>query len=107
MLSIIDSSYHVFRDLKDLSNNLTHKKRKPEQQRDNAVYNERVSITIPYIGVSLINSNSKVLNEKFCLSCHLSPIFLLFPCSLTIATSPVGIAFYLHERRDCQPSSEY
>ncbi|KAK4756247.1 hypothetical protein SAY87_006374 [Trapa incisa] len=61
VLSIIDSSYHVYIDSKDLSNNLTNKKRKPEQKQDNSDYNEKISISIPYIGVSLINSNSQEL----------------------------------------------
>ncbi|XP_031373509.1 uncharacterized protein LOC116188354 isoform X3 [Punica granatum] len=61
VLSIIDSSYHVFRDLKSLSNNVTGEKKKPEEKRDTSDYNEKVSITIPYIGVSLINSNSQEL----------------------------------------------
>ncbi|KAF5748859.1 putative vacuolar protein sorting-associated protein 13B-like isoform X3 [Tripterygium wilfordii] len=62
VLSIIDSSYHVLKDMKDNSSPWFKEKRKHEHKQEEFVgYKERLLITIPQIGVSLINSFPKEL----------------------------------------------
>ncbi|KAJ6753415.1 VACUOLAR PROTEIN SORTING-ASSOCIATED PROTEIN VPS13 [Salix purpurea] len=57
VLSIVDSSFHVLKDFKDPSSPWFREKTKHEQkQKDVFYYKEKFSVTIPYIGVCLINS---------------------------------------------------
>lgn len=57
VLNIIDSSYHVPKDTKDLSAPRLMEKRTEEKKQDQPLnYRERFSVTIACIGISLINS---------------------------------------------------
>ncbi|GLT57665.1 hypothetical protein SLA2020_306220 [Shorea laevis] len=57
VLSIIDSSYHILKDVRDQSATRFLEKRIEEKNQEKSVnYKKRVSITIPCIGISLINS---------------------------------------------------
>ncbi|KAL5806155.1 hypothetical protein ACOSQ4_028888 [Xanthoceras sorbifolium] len=70
VFSIIDSSYHILKDMKNPSDLRSQEKREHEQKQDNFVtYRERFSFNIAYIGVSVIN---------------LYPQELLFACAKNI-----------------------
>lgn len=57
VLGIVDSSFHVLKDVKDPSPPWFREKTKHEQkQKDVFYYKEKFSVTIPYIGICLINS---------------------------------------------------
>ncbi|XP_073129939.1 intermembrane lipid transfer protein VPS13 isoform X2 [Henckelia pumila] len=57
VLSIIDSSYHVLNDLKNLHVPLLKDNRKQTQDGSSIVYKEKLSVDIPFIGISLMNSH--------------------------------------------------
>ncbi|KAL2484980.1 Protein of unknown function (DUF1162) [Abeliophyllum distichum] len=62
VLSIIDSSYHVLNDLKSLHVPQLKDKRKPIQKYETSVhYKERISVDIPFLGISLMNSHPEEL----------------------------------------------
>ncbi|KAI9153087.1 hypothetical protein LWI28_005759 [Acer negundo] len=70
VFSIIDSSYHILKDMKNPTDLRSQGKREHEQKQDNFVaYRERFSFNIPYIGLSVIN---------------LYPQELLFACAKNI-----------------------
>ncbi|KVH90901.1 hypothetical protein Ccrd_007067 [Cynara cardunculus var. scolymus] len=57
VLSIIDSSYHVFDDIKS-----PHSPRLYDQKQESSVlYKERLSIAIPFIGISVMSSQPQEL----------------------------------------------
>ncbi|ESR43047.1 hypothetical protein CICLE_v100108862mg, partial [Citrus x clementina] len=57
VLSIVDSSYHILKDIKSQANLRGQEQRKQEQKQEKLVnYRERFSFNIPCIGVSMINS---------------------------------------------------
>ncbi|XVF82463.1 hypothetical protein PTKIN_Ptkin16aG0050400 [Pterospermum kingtungense] len=57
VLSIIDSTYHVLKDMKDRSTVRFQEKQKSEDKQEKSVdYKEKFSLTIPFIGISLVNS---------------------------------------------------
>lgn len=59
VFSIIDSSYHVMKDMKNQTQ--IRSQGKDEQKQDNlAIYRERFSLNIPYIGISVIDSYPQV-----------------------------------------------
>lgn len=61
VLSIIDSSYHVLNDLKRLHVPQLKDNRKQSQDHESFVnYKEKVSVDIPFLGVSLMNSHTEV-----------------------------------------------
>ncbi|XP_022765514.1 uncharacterized protein LOC111310374 isoform X3 [Durio zibethinus] len=89
VLSIIDSTYHVLKDMKDQSNIRFQKKQKQEKQEKTVDYKEKFSLTIPCIGISFVNSYPQELlfasmkNVKIDLlqsvdqqklSCHISSL---------------------------------
>lgn len=58
VLSIIDSNYHVLNDLKNLHVPLLKDNRKQTQKDGSSiVYKEKLSVDLPFIGVSLMNSH--------------------------------------------------
>ncbi|KAG8383675.1 hypothetical protein BUALT_Bualt04G0038500 [Buddleja alternifolia] len=62
VLSIIDSSHHVLSDLKSLHVTQLKDKRKQTQKYESFVnYKERLSIDIPFLGISLMNSHPEEL----------------------------------------------
>ncbi|KAK0593755.1 hypothetical protein LWI29_009968 [Acer saccharum] len=70
VFSIIDSSYHILKDMKNPTDLRSQGKTEHEQKQDNFVtYRERFSFNIPYIGLSVIN---------------LYPQELLFACAKNI-----------------------
>ncbi|TXG57716.1 hypothetical protein EZV62_015545 [Acer yangbiense] len=70
VFSIIDSSYHILKDMKNPTDLRSLGKTEHEQKQDNFVtYRERFSFNIPYIGLSIIN---------------LYPQELLFACAKNI-----------------------
>lgn len=61
MLSIVDSSYHILKDVKNQSTLQYEEPKKQEQKEEKLVnYRERFSLEIPYVGVSLVNSYPQV-----------------------------------------------
>lgn len=57
VLSVIDSSYHVFDDIKS-----PHSPRLYDQKQESSVlYKERLSVTIPFIGISVMSSQPQEL----------------------------------------------
>ncbi|KAJ4705608.1 putative Vacuolar protein sorting-associated protein [Melia azedarach] len=57
VLSIVDSSYHILKDVKNQSTLQYEEPKKQEQKEEKLVnYRERFSLEIPYVGVSLVNS---------------------------------------------------
>lgn len=75
VLSIIDSSYHVLNDLKSLHVPQLKDKGKETQKYESFLnYKERISIEIPFLGVSLMNSRPEVS----CHGKHYSSIWLFF-----------------------------
>lgn len=61
VLSIIDSSYHVLNDLKRLHVPQLKDKGQQAQDRESFVnYKEKISVDIPFLGVSLMNSHTEV-----------------------------------------------
>lgn len=61
VLSIVDSSYHILKDIKSQANLRGQEQRKQEQKQEKLVnYRERFSFNIPCIGVSMINSYPQV-----------------------------------------------
>lgn len=64
VLSVLDSNYHSFNELKKSSApNATKKKLYDHSQVRPAEYREKISISIPYIGISLINSYPQVIEQ--------------------------------------------
>ncbi|XP_058197048.1 uncharacterized protein LOC131313017 isoform X3 [Rhododendron vialii] len=62
VLSIIDSGYHVLNDAKDPRVSLFKGKRKPYQKQESSDdFNEKISVSIPFIGISLIDSHPQEL----------------------------------------------
>ncbi|XVE86346.1 hypothetical protein DITRI_Ditri18aG0027900 [Diplodiscus trichospermus] len=62
VLSIIDSTYHVLKDSRDQSTIRFQEKQKQEEKQEKSVtYKEKFSLTIPYIGISLVNSSPQEL----------------------------------------------
>ncbi|XP_022855282.1 putative vacuolar protein sorting-associated protein 13D [Olea europaea var. sylvestris] len=62
VLSIVDSSYHVLNDLKSLHVPRLKDKRKPIQKYETSVHcKERISVDIPFLGISLMNSHPEEL----------------------------------------------
>ncbi|XP_052202477.1 uncharacterized protein LOC127808127 isoform X2 [Diospyros lotus] len=62
VLSIIDSSYHVLNDAKNLRFTQIKEKRKHNQKQETSFdFTENISVAIPFIGVSLINSHPQEL----------------------------------------------
>ncbi|KAL0302478.1 UNVERIFIED_CONTAM: Vacuolar protein sorting-associated protein 13 [Sesamum calycinum] len=62
VLSIIDSSYHVLNDLKSLHVPQLKDKGRQTQKYDSFVnYKERLSVDIPFLGISLMNSHPEEL----------------------------------------------
>lgn len=63
VLSIIDSSYHVLNDLKRLHVPQLKENGKQAQEYESFVnYKEKVSVDIPFLGISLMNSHPEVSN---------------------------------------------
>lgn len=61
MLSIIDSSCHVLGDLRDGNSSAYVEKRRQNDGGENLVEcEERISVTISSVGISLINSYPQV-----------------------------------------------
>lgn len=61
VLRVIDSSSHVLDEMK--STNVPHlrQKRKYDHKQDKVLgYKEKISLVIPYIGISLINFHAQV-----------------------------------------------
>ncbi|KAG4203337.1 hypothetical protein ERO13_A05G394600v2 [Gossypium hirsutum] len=56
VLTIIDSTYHVLKDMTDQSSIRFQEKQNQEKQGKPAEYKEKFSVTIPCIGISLVNS---------------------------------------------------
>ena len=64
VLSIMDSSYHMFKDMKVPSVRQFREKRKHGQELEAVVdYKEKISVNIPFIGISLINSCPQVCEK--------------------------------------------
>ncbi|XP_011075732.1 uncharacterized protein LOC105160162 isoform X3 [Sesamum indicum] len=62
VLSIIDSSYHVLNDLKSLHvRQLKDKGRQTQKYESFVNYKERLSIDIPFLGISLMNAHPEEL----------------------------------------------
>lgn len=62
VLSIIDSSYHIFDDIKSpRSPHLIDKKEYDQKQETCVLYKERLSVSIPFIGVSVMSSQPQEL----------------------------------------------
>ncbi|XP_059667459.1 uncharacterized protein LOC132312914 [Cornus florida] len=62
VLSIIDSSHHILIDMKDPRDPQIKENRKHDQKQETFVdYNEKISIAVPFIGISLMNSYSQEL----------------------------------------------
>ncbi|KAK4403231.1 Vacuolar protein sorting-associated protein 13 [Sesamum angolense] len=78
VLSIIDSSYHVLNDLKSLHVPQLKDKGKQTQKYDSFVnYKERLSVDIPFLGISLMNSHPEIDNQ---LHTTPYPVILFFNC---------------------------
>lgn len=61
VLSIIDSSYHVLNDMKRLHVPRSKDNGKQAQDYESIVnYKEKISVDIPFLGVSLMNSHPEV-----------------------------------------------
>lgn len=69
MLTIIDSTYHVLKDMKDQSTIRFQEKQNQEKQGKPAEYKEKFSLTIPGIGISLVNSYPQVSRYKLVEFC--------------------------------------
>ncbi|CAH1424589.1 unnamed protein product [Lactuca virosa] len=62
VLSIIDSSYHIFDDIKiSHSPRLTDKREYDQKQESSVLYKERLSVSIPFIGISVMSSQPQEL----------------------------------------------
>ncbi|KAM7261915.1 hypothetical protein ACFE04_020992 [Oxalis oulophora] len=62
VLSIIDASYHIFKDSNDQDANRLQGRKEKDEKDDNFVnYREKFSLTISYIGISLISSQPQEL----------------------------------------------
>ncbi|KAF6145934.1 hypothetical protein GIB67_007953 [Kingdonia uniflora] len=62
VLSIIDSSCHIVKDITETGFRGLKDKKKPYQKHDvTAEYSERISVHISFVGISLINSNPQEL----------------------------------------------
>ncbi|KAL3830664.1 hypothetical protein ACJIZ3_019466 [Penstemon smallii] len=67
VLSIIDSSYHVLDDLKSLHvPHLKNKRKQIQKFEDKVDYKERLSVDIPFLGISLMNSHPEELLFACC-----------------------------------------
>lgn len=96
VLGIVDSSYHILKDLEAPSPSWFREKAKHEQKQKNVFdYKEKFSLTIPYIGVSLINSYPQVnLKFTFLIDIQRCVHFVKFLKANTFL-SLLGIAFCL------------
>ncbi|KAK8498349.1 hypothetical protein V6N12_032902 [Hibiscus sabdariffa] len=89
VLTIIDSTYHVLKDMNDQSTIRFQEKQNQEKQGKSVEYKEKFSLTIPCIGISLVNSHPQELLfasannikidmfqslEHQKLSCHISSL---------------------------------
>jgi len=64
VLSIIDSSYHIIKDMKETGLlGFKEKKKADQQQGAHADFCEVVTLHLPFIGVSLINWSPQVHSE--------------------------------------------
>lgn len=62
VISIIDSGYHILRDIKDPRARRYRGERQHDQRQGACVdYTEKISVSIPYIGISLMDSYPKEL----------------------------------------------
>lgn len=62
VLSVLDSNYHIFNDVKKSSVPLPTEKRLCDHSLVRASeYKEKISICVPYIGISLIDSYPQVI----------------------------------------------
>jgi hypothetical protein len=62
VLSVLDSNYHTFNEVKKSSvTHATEKRLYDHSQVRPADYKEKISISIPYIGISLISSYPQVI----------------------------------------------
>nr|XP_043636090.1 uncharacterized protein LOC122607220 [Erigeron canadensis] len=62
VLSVIDSSFHSFEDIKTPHSPRLNDKREYDPRQENSVlYKERLSISIPFIGISVMNSQPQEL----------------------------------------------
>ncbi|GAB4836767.1 hypothetical protein Ancab_001679 [Ancistrocladus abbreviatus] len=62
VLSIVDSTCHVLREMKDPSSGVFGEKRKQNETDEKLVdYKDNISVTISFIGISLINSTPQEL----------------------------------------------
>lgn len=65
VLSIMDSGYHMLKDMKVPSVRQFKEKRKHDQELDAVVdYKEKISVNIPFIGISLIDSYPQVCEKN-------------------------------------------
>lgn len=61
VLCVIDSSYHILNDMKNSSAYHLREQGKHAQKQDKLIdYKEKISVVIPHIGISLINSYPQV-----------------------------------------------
>lgn len=66
VLSVIDSSYHSFDEIKTPhSPRLNDRTEYDHRQESSVLYKERLSIAIPFIGISVMSSQPQVHNLKF------------------------------------------
>lgn len=63
VLSIMDSSYHILKDMKVPGVRQFREKRKHDQELKAVDYKEKISFNIPFIGISLINSYPQVCEK--------------------------------------------
>lgn len=62
VLSVLDSNYHIFNDVKKSSvPHAAEKRLYDHKQVRPSEYKEKISIFIPYIGISLIDSSPQVI----------------------------------------------
>ncbi|KAI4331783.1 hypothetical protein L6164_016738 [Bauhinia variegata] len=61
VLRVVDSNYHILNDMTASSVGHSAEKKYPHKQVKPLEYREKISIVIPYIGISLINSHPQEL----------------------------------------------
>lgn len=77
VLSVLDSNYHIFNDVKKSSVPHTTEKRLYDNNLVRASeYKEKISIFVPYIGISLIDSYPQVIELATLFSGSLFPIMI-------------------------------
>lgn len=101
VLSIMDSSYHILKDMKVPSVRQFREKRKHDQELEAVLdYKEKISVNISFIGISLISSYPQVC-EKIIFS-HGHRAALNSRCYHSL----VGIAFCMCQEHEDWPASE-